>query len=265
MHKRFIRKLKSNKGASLSMALLLFLVCAAIGAVILTAATASAGRLSSLAEMDQRYYSVSSAAELLEQELTGKTVIVYRKSVKTSKSIITDTTTDLDPEYEYTFEINGENATDAASFLSQRAKHLVFGDVDLNNHDNEAGLREAMNGLMTHADTRGGSFKVSHTDDFSDLDAEVRWSMKSDGTLVFKISNVSDGEGNKNNNKYTLVLTLIPTVTEDKNSIESEPVITPIENTANAYYKIVTTTTEKTAWITWQFGGIIKEVSGQND
>ena len=70
--------IRSRSGASLSMALLLFLVCAVIGAVVLTAGTAAAGRVSRLAEMDQRYYSVSSAAQLLAEELSGKTVTVVK-------------------------------------------------------------------------------------------------------------------------------------------------------------------------------------------
>ena len=51
------RKLKSENGASLSFALLLFLVCAVVGSVILTSGTAASGRLSRLRDMDARYYS----------------------------------------------------------------------------------------------------------------------------------------------------------------------------------------------------------------
>ena len=58
-------KIRSNRGASLIFALLLFLVCTVIGSVVLAAGTASAGRMSKLGESDQRYYSVTSAAQLL--------------------------------------------------------------------------------------------------------------------------------------------------------------------------------------------------------
>ena len=63
------QKLKSKSGASLSIAMLVFLVCAVLGVVCVAAATASAGRLSKLAENDRRYYAVASAAELLAGEL----------------------------------------------------------------------------------------------------------------------------------------------------------------------------------------------------
>ena len=58
-------KIRSERGASITFALLLFLVCAVIGSAVLVAGSAAAGRLSKIAENDQRYYSVNSAARLL--------------------------------------------------------------------------------------------------------------------------------------------------------------------------------------------------------
>ena len=58
-------KIRSRRGASLTFALLLFLVCAVVGSVVLVAGTAASRRLIQIAEMDQRYYSVNSAARLL--------------------------------------------------------------------------------------------------------------------------------------------------------------------------------------------------------
>ncbi len=64
MGRKMLNKLRSRKGASITFALLAFLVCAVISAVLLAAGMASAGRLSGLAEADQRYYAVTSAAQL---------------------------------------------------------------------------------------------------------------------------------------------------------------------------------------------------------
>ena len=63
---RVKRKLKNQTGASITFALLLFLVCAVLSSVIIVAATAASGRMSKIAETDQRYYAVTSAAELLK-------------------------------------------------------------------------------------------------------------------------------------------------------------------------------------------------------
>nr|WP_297706949.1 hypothetical protein [uncultured Butyrivibrio sp.] len=76
MKNKIMNKLRSEKGASITFALLLFLVCAVLSSVILAAATAAAGRMSKIAESDQRYYAVTSAAELLKDLLDGKSVSV---------------------------------------------------------------------------------------------------------------------------------------------------------------------------------------------
>lgn len=69
-------KIRSRRGASLTFALLLFLVCAVVGSVVLVAGTAASGRMSQIAEMDQRYYSVNSAARLLIDTIDGKEVTI---------------------------------------------------------------------------------------------------------------------------------------------------------------------------------------------
>lgn len=70
------RKLSSERGASITFALLLFLVCAALSAVILVAATTASGRMSSISQTDQRYYSVTSAAVAIRDMLSDGTVTV---------------------------------------------------------------------------------------------------------------------------------------------------------------------------------------------
>ena len=79
MKKPISKKLRSKRGASITFALLLFLVCAVIGSVVLAAGTAASGRLSKLTEMDSRYYSVNSAAELLAETLDGQEVTIVRE------------------------------------------------------------------------------------------------------------------------------------------------------------------------------------------
>lgn len=71
---RLRAKLKSESGASITYGLLLFLVCAVLSSVILIAGSAAAGRIANLAETDQRYYSVTSAAEFVKDSIDGKTV-----------------------------------------------------------------------------------------------------------------------------------------------------------------------------------------------
>lgn len=71
-------KLQSNEGASLALSLLFFVICAAIGSAIITAATASAGRMKNITTGDQNRYNVKSAVNLLKAELTqGSYQITY--------------------------------------------------------------------------------------------------------------------------------------------------------------------------------------------
>ena len=87
--RRAVEKLKSRSGASFSIALLLFLVCTVVGSVLLAAATTAAGRMSRMAEMDRRYYRVSSAASLLAEELSGEEKKVTVERSKTTVKTVT--------------------------------------------------------------------------------------------------------------------------------------------------------------------------------
>lgn len=74
----FRKKCASTSGASLLLALLFLLLCALTGSVVLTAASVSSGRLSNLKKNEQSYYTVSSAAKLLEKEITGEKYSRYQ-------------------------------------------------------------------------------------------------------------------------------------------------------------------------------------------
>ena len=70
-------KLRSSAGASITFALLIFLVCAIVSAVVLVAGTVAAGRIKGVAESDQRYYSVTSASELLRDLIDERSVSTF--------------------------------------------------------------------------------------------------------------------------------------------------------------------------------------------
>ena len=105
MNNHLIKKMRSQTGASITFALLIFLVCTVLCSIILTAATASSGRMSGIAEADQRYYAVTSAAELLEDVFKAHPVV----------SIVEVTET----EYATTYE-NGVAGTPHAGTSTKR-------------------------------------------------------------------------------------------------------------------------------------------------
>lgn len=71
MTDRFRRKVRSQRGASLLLALLFLLICAMVGASILMAAAANAGKHRSNLTEHQTYLALSSAVSLLCDELNA--------------------------------------------------------------------------------------------------------------------------------------------------------------------------------------------------
>lgn len=67
------RKLKNRSGASILIALVLFLTCAMVGSVVLSSATGNADKIRTRKGEQQEYLSVSSAARLI-QSAVGSTV-----------------------------------------------------------------------------------------------------------------------------------------------------------------------------------------------
>ena len=72
-----VKKLKSNNGATILIALVFFLLCAAAGSVLLASGTASSGRMAGLVYQEQAYYSVSSAARMFRDVIENKTFGYY--------------------------------------------------------------------------------------------------------------------------------------------------------------------------------------------
>ncbi len=83
MRKAVGRKLHSQTGASLLIALLYFLAAITVGAVALTAASTNAGRLVRNRQEQQDYLAVASAALLVKEDLRGTTLTVGYKRVIT--------------------------------------------------------------------------------------------------------------------------------------------------------------------------------------
>lgn len=74
-------KLKSRRGASMVIALLFFLMCVTVSAIILTAAETNAGRIKAGRETEDAYLAVSSAAKLLRESIGGSVYTVTEYSV----------------------------------------------------------------------------------------------------------------------------------------------------------------------------------------
>ena len=119
------KKLNSKRGASITYALMIFLVCAVIGSAVLVAGTTAAGRMSEVPKSDQRYYAVTSAARLLIDRIENDHQPIIIKQVVSGT---TTTTTKLCDE-------NDTELTDSTEFKSiplQIAYYLMKGTAPEN-------------------------------------------------------------------------------------------------------------------------------------
>ena len=193
-----MRKLRGRAGASLTFALLLFLVCAVIGSVVLAAGTAAAGRFSQLTSMDARYYAVTSAARLFCDQLDGRSVTVTRVRVSTETetttyteqpdSTVTETVTTSGPDYTYSSTLPA-----AGTLLGDAATTLVFGSVT--DYDSAEGWNASG---ASAAATRDLTVTVG---DKTSLTVNVRVSQRPDGVMELTFSNADEP-------KYTVLMTL---------------------------------------------------------
>lgn len=75
-----INRIKASEGATILIALLFFLLCAVAGTVVLSAGVTASGRANGVITEQQSYYAVSSAAQLLKNEINDKTIDCYINS-----------------------------------------------------------------------------------------------------------------------------------------------------------------------------------------
>ena len=186
-------KLKDQTGASITYALLLFLVCAVVSSVVLAAGTAASGRMSKSVENDQRYYSVSSAAGYLKNLLDGKECVVKKTSGSGGKTTMSDKT---HTETEVTLGNDGgvTGRSDLLAVMSAAALHVARKsgtyaekNFDLNPYtgaapalkDNDLAVKVTWNiQADSSGDTAIVTMDVYNYDYKSNKDAEERFKIK---------------------------------------------------------------------------------------
>lgn len=144
---RVREKLHSRTGASLLIALLFFLVAMTVGAVVLTAASANAGRIQKNRQEQQNYLAVASAAGLLREDITGDPcltfigsyrridteIVTYHESKdEETGEVTTWTTTEHKTEYKKDTNDAGDRLSDSdGTGLDENSKLLTNKIVSL--------------------------------------------------------------------------------------------------------------------------------------
>lgn len=212
---RISAKLKAQTGASITYALLLFLVCAVVSSVVITAGTAASGRMSQSVENDQRYFSVTNTAEFLQDLFDGVKVEIKKEAVDggtpslkdeypklTEKNGTVFKTAEIPGEYrllilaakiytsltedsfpaEMNVTLGGEQiATVQAAFIPT-SKNLIFG---ISSYDGE-GTDTYTLYLVFHSDTEDKELSTT-----KDIDGETKNCMTYETTMTWKLKSMS--------------------------------------------------------------------------
>ena len=118
------RKISSQDGASLTWALLLFVICAVVGSVVLTSGTATAGRFSKLSSYDERFYAVTSAVSMLRDILEESEVSI--EHIKNITRTINEDGSSND-ESSFSIYVNGaDTSSTLASIVSKKKSNISF-------------------------------------------------------------------------------------------------------------------------------------------
>ena len=268
---RIKNRLRSRRGASITFALLLFLVCAVLSSVILVAATTAAGRIAGMVEADQRYYAVTSASELLKELINGKTVTVatVTKSSTAENTYLdggihgtASSDFDNDPGYPIVYVVNGSADGMSAEELYSASLSASTSPIRVTKMEDNTKLSTILEDAAYQycsGKTKSLSFplpfsrfKLSSTTEENDpLAVSINELIQADGSLVLTLSNLS-----KDSFQQQLVFSC--TVSDSSASTTSDEVTqTTVTSTNQIQTKVKTnTTTVTTKKMTWTLTGV---------
>ena len=233
IRKTIKNKICSESGASITFALLLFLVCAVTGALILVASTAASGRMSHTAKMDQQYYSVTSAAGLLQEVIEDKTVTVIETTVTETAYRCTDTRR---------VEIEGDNVVNPKVISSD----IEINSLSLENVNKLDLVGDAAYSLFLMAQNDVPTYPIKKdlqltaakgNNEIPDLKVSIAEELYGDGTMKLKVSGT---EG------YTLLLIFTASMnnSRDIQTQNGTPTNIGTDVNGNISWTVTDTTTE---------------------
>ncbi len=281
---------RAQRGASLPLALLLFLICALLASVVLSASTAVSGRNSPivdsgqsynrLAVSDQAYYSVASAAELFKEELGGSSVTItceQENTVTTTStngaSGTTSTSTTTGPATEFVVKVNGDAVLDSAeggaiptsgfSIAESSAVNLLFGgasaDPSISWDAGLPGISSAIKigdyDVSCSVSSAGAGVDTSKASEGLAVKAHVK--LLDDGRLQLRFD--SAGPGQVNAASYSLTLYLDADVDFDEDTEEGPVTVT---SAGNSRTETKTVKTIRTATVSWTTSELTKTAGG---
>ena len=230
---------RSQRGASLVLALFLFMICSLLAAIVLSASTAAVGSYKGITEMDQRYYSVTSAADLLKSKIDNESLTM--QLVRTKDGQGNETTTSIKIEGKdsaCSFSDNTLTINDDVLSLSELSAlyWLLGGKRSDKKYTNVSDIPVGSIADSVRVDFKL-DFKADVMSDTSNLDVPVTSIVDSSG-LTLRIDSPHSAGDTK---YYSLALHFDPDV--DKSQSESR------QRNAEGTDTVTTTTTVKLTWM----------------
>lgn len=213
---RLQHKIESQSGASITYALLLFLVCAVVSSVILAAGTAASGRISESVDTDRKYFAVTSAIQLLRSEFEKYEVRVDQTYRKEGNS---DPIPDGVPKYWYRKKAGTTGSQDSE-----------WTDYDKRKPDDHI---ITMSAVYAYSNKTRNEITNPITISFDDAESEYAKALSVDvnekinsdtGRINLEISS-SKVEGDTNDHPYTMVLVFVPNIkvsSREKKTIDAD-------------------------------------------
>lgn len=196
---------RAQRGASLPLALLLFLICAMTASIVLAAGTVAAGRASNLNDSDQAYYGTTSAVNLFRAELAGSD----GKGHSVTVAVKADPSGGSGTSYQVAVTTDGKPAGSTYSLLERAAICLLFGGKNASNNSEAqtaanatfttAGAWENWPSTSSFVAGDVGTFDVKHSSDAlnatqkSALELQAKASITIDGSLVLTFQKKGSG------------------------------------------------------------------------
>ena len=198
---RVQRKIEDRSGASLSVALLFFLVCAIVGSVLIAAASVSMGRMKGIEQGEQERYAVDSAMELIAAKMQGGSVSFQASMDRKDVQIFTEYDEDEDTTHEDKIEYNLYSLTDwKLKNLSTTERKDAKGD-SLNDDTNNGLLRfreEVAQKIFEHYLEKQSVYDSTKKEDIEDKHVILgSWYPSSNKFQNLKDSLEDDGESDE--------------------------------------------------------------------
>ena len=282
---KVLRKLQSNNGATLMLALLFFIVCAVTGSMILTSAGVSAGRLENMKRRDQNYFAVRSAIKMCEQQIRDMNVAFTDQLVVTEVEVDSDDDDDDDdidssdssPNETRVYSIKYEQFDDEEKYpicawIKDELVSNYQEKVKAAKENKDAFDLKWFKGVVQNGSTEDATtLKVHQSVNFSaqadgaseelkkqldNLNVEIDVELTSVGVMTYKIYNAETIDGKPNKDKYIMTLTVDIDV-PCKRSVDVE---VDVEETGEGENKKTKTTTITTYTNEYTFDFRIRDI-----